>query len=182
MISGFYPIFSHWIDKGTIWIYSDTHFSDPDQKLIDSNWPSDKAHLSLINSKVGKTDTLILLGDIGNLDYARRIKGYKVLIKGNHDSGSKKYREIFNEVYEGPILAGPQILFSHEQVFLPFAFNFHGHDHANKESSKFHLNCCANVLNYQPLNLNQFFKKQSPLASIPSIHRITINKATNRLS
>jgi calcineurin-like phosphoesterase family protein len=169
------------VASGTTWVYSDPHFSDPDQKLMDPNWPDDKTQLNRINSKVGRGDTIILLGDCGNLDYTRRIKGYKVLIKGNHDSGSTKYKEIFNEVYEGPILAGPQLLFSHEPVTLPFVFNFHGHIHNSlHQNDSLHFNCCSNIINFEPINLNQFIKRNAPLAKIPSIHRITIDEASRK--
>jgi calcineurin-like phosphoesterase family protein len=40
---------------------------------------------------VGKHDTIIFLGDIGNVEMIRKIRGYKVLIMGNHDKGASNY-------------------------------------------------------------------------------------------
>lgn len=86
-----YDCFRRWSAKGTVWLYSDPHFSDIDQLLMDKRWPSDEEQLKRINSKVGKNDTVVILGDVGNLDWAKQIKGYKVLIMGNHDSGRTNY-------------------------------------------------------------------------------------------
>ena len=44
-----------------------------------------------INSKVGKCDTLICLGDVGALSYVPFLRGYKVLVMGNHDAGRTIY-------------------------------------------------------------------------------------------
>ena len=45
-----------------------------------------------INSKVGKKDTIIFLGDIGDPSYISKIRGYKILIAGNHDTGLTKLK------------------------------------------------------------------------------------------
>lgn len=88
MISGLYPAFDHWHKTGTVWLYSDPHFGDkemPDRL-------SDEEQIRSINSKVGKKDTLIILGDIGDIECVKRLRGYKVLITGNHDSGVSNYK------------------------------------------------------------------------------------------
>lgn len=51
----------------------------------------DNMQIKRINSKVGKNDTIIFLGDIGDLEYIKKIKGYKVLIMGNHEKGASNY-------------------------------------------------------------------------------------------
>lgn len=93
MIEQLYKCFQHWSEKGTVWVYSDPHFND--EEAANYGRISDEEQLKLINSKVGKNDTIIILGDVGDLSYARRIKGYKVLVCGNHDLGASNYqREI----------------------------------------------------------------------------------------
>lgn len=93
MIEQLYKCFQHWSEKGTVWVYSDPHFND--EEAAGYGRISDEEQLKLINSKVGKNDTIIILGDIGDLSYARRIKGRKILICGNHDLGASNYqREI----------------------------------------------------------------------------------------
>lgn len=179
MIQTLYPPFQHWSEQGTIWLYSDTHFGDQDLKQGIPNRPDDDTHVRLINRKCGRKDTLILLGDVGDIEHVKKLKGYKVLICGNHDLGHTSYEAVFDEVYGGPLFISPRILLSHEPVDLPFAFNIHGHDHTNAERDPFHLNVCSDVIGYSPVNFNQLIKS-GRLSAIPSIHRITIDEATVR--
>lgn len=96
MINSLYPPFRKWTETGTLWIYSDPHFSDPEMVELRKNYISDDEQILRINSKVGKKDSIIFLGDIGNEELVRKIRGYKILIMGNHDKGATKYkRQIF---------------------------------------------------------------------------------------
>ena len=85
---------------------------------------------------------------------------------------------LFDEVYEGALMIGEKFILSHEPVELPWALNFHGHDH----QGGFHknsVNCCCDVIGYKPINMNQIMK-QGLAARIDTIHRETIDKATKR--
>lgn len=228
-IQGLYKIFNHWHEQGTLWIYSDPHFNDPDlKKGIDR--PSADELVQKINSKVGRKDTIIILGDICDIEYVKKIRGYKVLIMGNHDSGRTNYERcwwkewfdkdkysrdeafaemqrmypgcrytisegyqfhspfeyweivadnmLFDEVYEGPLMIGEKLILSHEPVDVPWAFNIHGHDHVGHKR-KNHMNVCADVIGYVPVNMNQFMKSGA-MAHVETIHRDTIDKATER--
>lgn len=175
MIASLYPCFKHW-DNQTIWIYSDPHFNDSGLE-IGINRPTAEEQIKSINSCVGKKDTLIILGDIGDIECAKRLRGYKVLVKGNHDAGSKNFEGVFDEVYAGPLFITEKILLTHEPVTIPFIFNIHGHDHSKQATDAFHLNVCSDVIGYKPINLNQFMKSGA-LAKVLSVHRQTINKAT----
>ena len=45
-----------------------------------------------MNSKCGRKDTFICLGDIVDVEYVRKIRAkYKILICGNHDRGASNY-------------------------------------------------------------------------------------------
>ncbi len=92
MIETLYSPFRKWTETGTLWIYSDPHFSDPEMVHLRKNYIGDEEQVTRINSKVGKKDTIIFLGDIGNEEIIRKIRGYKVLIMGNHDKGASKYQ------------------------------------------------------------------------------------------
>lgn len=229
-IAGLYKIFDHWHQNGTLFIYSDPHFDDVDLAAGLPNRPSAEEQIKMINSKVGKKDTIIFLGDIGNVEWIRKIRGCKILVMGNHDAGrtnyerQKHYRkfdqtqfqpdeailkmqrmfpgchctisdrysfhspfnywevcadnQLFDEVYEGPVMIGEKLILSHEPVDIPWAFNIHGHDHAGAKR-KNHLNVCADVIGYTPINMNQFMKSGA-LSRIETIHRETIDKATER--
>ena len=90
MIEQLYECFKHWSKKGSVWVYSDPHFND--EEAAGYGRISDEEQLKLINSKVGKNDTIVILGDVGDIEFARKIKGYKVLICGNHDLGASNYQ------------------------------------------------------------------------------------------
>ena len=181
MIAGLYDIFAHWHKQGTVWIYSDTHFNDKELGEGVAARPSAEEHLKLINSKVGKKDALILLGDVGDVEIARRLKGYKILIAGNHDAGMSNYKEVFDEVYAGALIVGEKLILSHEPVNVPWAFNIHGHVHSGEPmSDNQHFNVCGEARKcYEPVNLNQFMKAGF-MSKIQTIHRDTIDKATKR--
>lgn len=180
MINTLYAPFRKWTETGTLWIYSDPHFSDPEMVHLRSNYVGDDGQIERINSKVGKKDTIIFLGDIGNEECVRKIRGYKVLIMGNHDKGATKYMGIFDEVYEGPLFVSEKLVLSHEPIDLPFAFNIHGHDHSGwHRDSERHLNVCAEHIYYYPVNVNRLLKG-GLLSKVDSIHRMTIDRAVKK--
>lgn len=177
MYKHIYDQFKHWYRGGTIWFYSDPHFSDEEMKYLRKNYIGDEEQVRAINSKLGKNDTIVFLGDIGNTEYIKKIRGYKVLIMGNHDAGATTYMELFNEVYEGPIFLSKKILLSHEPIAYPFALNIHGHDHSGYSKLRLGYNVCAEHINYTPVSINQIIKS-GLLNEIDDIHRATIDKAT----
>lgn len=91
MIESLYKPFQKWSEKGAIWIFSDPHFDDDDLVNAYDDRPSADELVRRINSKVGKCDTLICLGDVGALSYVPFLRGYKVLVMGNHDAGRTIY-------------------------------------------------------------------------------------------
>ena len=230
MLPGIYDAFQHWGEQ-TVWIYSDPHFSDEDLEYGIKNRPSDEEQIRRINAKAGRKDTLIILGDVGNIECVRKLRaGRKVLICGNHDLGATRYKReivkeiydkdkvtreeaiadmqakypgwkiwanedyafhspferwnvyadnmLFDEVYEGALIVGEKLILSHEPVEIPWLYNIHGHDHVGKKR-KNHLNVCSDVIGYEPINFNQFLKNGF-MANIQTIHRATIDKATER--
>lgn len=179
MIQGLYKIFDHWHQRGTVFICSDPHFDDPEMVHLVPNRPTTEEQVKLLNSKVGRCDTLICLGDICNAEWMRQVRGYKILIAGNHDAGLSNYSDIFDEVYGGPLMIGEKLILSHEPVDVPWAFNIHGHTHKNCLKDNRHFNACLDANNFLPINFNQWMK-QGYLSKINSIHRTTIDNATKR--
>lgn len=86
-----YNNFKNWDKKGAIFVYSDPHFNDPDCQIINPAWPKVEEQIKNINSVVGKNDILIILGDVGDKSFVKQLKGYKVLVTGNHDKGVSNY-------------------------------------------------------------------------------------------
>ena len=180
-LPGVYDTFNKlWNDYQTVFIISDLHFNEDDLKAGFPNRPSDEELVKKINAKVGRRDILIILGDCGDLEYVKQLRGYKVLIAGNHDCGLTKHKEVFNEVYEGALIIGEKLILSHEPIDIPWLYNIHGHQH-NKhvKSGPRHLNVCSDVIGYEPINFNQFLKS-GQTANIQTIHRATIDNATKR--
>lgn len=233
MYKGLYDKFSNWFRGGNIWLYSDPHFSDDEMKFIRKDYIGDEEQIKRINSKVGKNDTIIFLGDIGNVECIKKIRGYKVLIMGNHDKGASNYKRVieevetfnsadvtvedldkiqelgfnfvnqpdkikelgldkyfhkitkdnhlFDEVYEGPLFINDKVLLSHEPLKMPTCiFNIYGHDHSNWfDNGGYGLNVCAEWINYTPVSLLSMLKNGT-FSKVDNIHRITIDKATER--
>lgn len=177
-LPGIYDMFNKaWKDYQTIYIISDTHFGDDDLKKAFPNRPSDDELVKLINSKVGKKDLLIHLGDVGDLEYMKKIRGHKILIAGNHESGLEKYKEVFDQVFSGALIIGEKLLLSHEPIDAKWIFCIHGHNHSGAKIDKYHLNVCADVIDYTPINFNQFLKSGA-LSKIQTLKRTVIDKAT----
>ena len=224
MYKHLYDNFAHWFHdgKGQVYFYSDPHFSDEEMKYLRHNYIGDEEQVKRINSKIGKWDTLVILGDVGDVKWVKKLRGYKVLVMGNHDAGASNYKRVsqpeqvecerhwdprfyaigpneyrgeyvhtqkviqeaqdnhlFDEVYEGPLFISDKILLSHEPIDLPFALNIHGHTHSMTEEDLRHYNCCAEHINYTPVCLKTIIES-GILKQIDTIHRITIDEATNK--
>lgn len=178
MIKSLYPKFQSWADKGAIWIISDPHFDDPDCKIMDSDWPSPQEYIDNIKPKIGKHDTLICLGDVGNPEYFNRFNCYKVLITGNHDAGATTYEDVFDEVYNGPLFIADRILLSHEPIYglEDICINIHGHVHcAPVVSDGSHLNLAADNICWRVINLGLLIK-EGLLSETKNYHKKTLEK------
>lgn len=106
MLAGIYDSFQHWGEKHqTVWIYSDPHFNDDELAGGIKGRPSAEEQVKKINAKCGRRDCLIILGDVGDIEYVRQLRAeYKVLIMGNHDAGSTNYkREIIKRIFDKDI-------------------------------------------------------------------------------
>lgn len=102
MYKNLYDQFAHWFhdDRGTVYFYSDPHFNDDEMKYLRKNYIGDVEQVKRINSKIGKYDTIVFLGDIGDIEFIRKIRGYKVLVMGNHDTGATNYkRQVVTETF-----------------------------------------------------------------------------------
>jgi calcineurin-like phosphoesterase family protein len=105
---------ARWYRGGRIYFYSDPHFSDPEMVLLRTNYVGDEEQVRRINSKIGKKDTLIVLGDVGNPEWIKKIRGYKVLIKGNHDGGNSNYQRVTKFLPSTCPKCGKKVVFDYE--------------------------------------------------------------------
>ena len=180
MIKSLYPQFQRWAEKGAIWIIADPHLNDKDCKLIDPGWPSPEEYISALKIDIGKNDTLICLGDVGEQGYFKSLKCYKVLITGNHDKGATTYEDTFNEVYNGPLFIADRILLSHEPIYglEDICLNIHGHVHNAFDDDPGHLNLAAEVCDYYPFNLGVAIKN-GLLSEYKNYHKLILEKKKN---
>ena len=169
------------VDTDNPLLYSDGRYPT---KLTAADLPEDyiKIHSRVIRYMKGYL-TFVCLGDVGDASFVKKIRARKkILLLGNHDK-KKDYKGLFDEIYDGPLLIAEKILLSHKPVYgLPWCLNIHGHDHSNIESYKEgckHLNLAANVCGYTPVSLGKLIKG-GILSDITSIHRITIDRATEK--
>lgn len=110
MIGHLYDIFAEkWLRPGgQVYLYADPHFSDldcyrmrfPNDNIgaygskLDYVAAKDQMQIDNINKMCHKCDTLIILGDVGNIECIKQLKaGRKVLIMGNHDAGASNYKK-----------------------------------------------------------------------------------------
>lgn len=218
-----YPCFEKWKNYDNIVILSDTHFDDEDVKAYRGNISSEEI-VKNINKTCGKKSVFICLGDVGNVEWVKKIKGYKVLVMGNHDSGKSNYQRkinlipyevsfdgiirtlsmcdeeyvrkliksmkvyenkvddnnLFDEVYEGPLIINEKIILSHEPIDVKGMLNIHGHIHdKNHKNDENHFNVCAEHVGYTPVRLTTIIES-GLLSKINTLHRETIDKATER--
>lgn len=125
MIEGLYEPFQHWGASGTTWIISDTHFDDPDLIHAYADRPSAEEQVKLINAKCGRADTLIILGDVGDISYVRQLRAkYKILVMGNHDSGASNYkRQIFKQKFDKRLFQKHEALEEMKRLYPDCAYS-----------------------------------------------------------
>ena len=181
MIETLYPMFRPWSERGSVYMISDTHFEDDDCKLMDKDWIKPEEHIEIIKKYAHKCDTLIHLGDVGNPEWMKQIKARKVLIMGNHDVSVTKFEPYFDEVFSGPLMIAEKLILSHEPIEgIDWAFNIHGHDHDSRnKGDNLHMNLAANVVGFQVFSLGDLIKS-GLLSNVKSLHRDTIDTATQK--
>ena len=138
-----------------IWVTSDLHFNH--QKLIDNGIRPPNYEAKIFkqwNGNVKDDDIVIILGDISwNCDLSKldKLKGRKILVRGNHDKKScESYMQYFDFACERFKLdyRGVDIVFTHEPLLRVGAdLNIHGHLHnrPNYEKKKHYLISLENM-------------------------------------
>ncbi len=150
---------------------ADTHFDDDnirryENRPFDSVEAMNEAMIARWNSVVTEADTVWVLGDFGAAgregEMLSRLKGEKMLVKGNHDKQSGEYyrRAGFVGVYNMPVIYNNFWILSHEPMYvcenMPYA-NLFGHVHANpiyRDFSSQHFCVSAERIDYTPVTLD----------------------------
>ena len=131
------------------------------------------------NQKIKPDDTVIHGGDfaLGSRDNMKEIlsklNGYKILVKGNHDSSKKRaidcgFDEVHKFWYDGEIFV---FHYPHKSKLTPYYMGMYnkckiflyGHVHNNPhEKPKKGMNISAEVLNYIPISRDEVIEKFEP--------------------
>ena len=156
-------------DKRTVWVGADWHFYTKYNENLKENPNIDKI-INNFNKVIKPNDIVIFLGDLydarrihdkkemPNLKKIKRLKGYKIFVKGNHDvDPDKAYYDLgFNEVHMKYILGN--VVFTHEPVNVDKnQVNVHGHLHYCGDywyiKPKSHIDVYTARFKYQPVSL-----------------------------
>jgi calcineurin-like phosphoesterase family protein len=173
------------INMGNRFFYSDSHYCH-DNIIKYSNRPfinvkdMNNSLIERHNSVVSKSDVSICLGDFsmkgkpGEIEkIVASLNGFKVLIRGNHDSSPKRMYELgFDLVLENMTLHLPdvgRVFFRHfpdregEDTLKMLkekhcSHLVHGHVHNNSLKSKQFINVCVEKINYTPISELELIK------------------------
>lgn len=162
-------------------VISDTHFghwgvtkflrSDGTKlRPWDNIYDMDEALVQNWNSVVTQQDTVYHLGDVlinrRAFSILNRLKGRKILIKGNHDIFHlKDYLPYFVDIraynVKGEIIMSHIPL--HESQLERWKLNVHGHLHSNYvmkdgEKDKRYFNACVEVNGFKPISFDDIQK------------------------
>lgn len=119
------------------------------------------------NSVVTKHDLVYVLGDVAidqeGLKYVKKLKGNKMLVRGNHDVwGTKRYLEYFQEVH-GLLNYRRVFWMTHAPIHpesLRSLVNLHGHVHQNSLQDSRYINCCVEMSYGVPQSLDELYEKR----------------------
>lgn len=179
-----------------IWVTADPHFSHAGvcRFLAPNNidklrpWNNteemDEALVKNWNSVVGEFDRVYLLGDVAinrrALPILHRLKGKKVLVKGNHDIFAlKDYLPYFEDIRAYVVKKnseGGKVILSHipihEESLGRWGLNIHGHLHAHKVTRRINRSrevedrryVCVSVeqTNFTPITLEEAVSRGIP--------------------
>lgn len=159
------------------YVISDMHFDDDFlMKAQDEDFATIQEKNELIianwNKKIMNENTKVyILGDVGfNREMLKevipKLRGYLILLLGNHDSFSKSfYEELFDEVYDTPIYYSKRIVLSHHPIPVePGIINIHGHTHLIDLDDEQHFNVCVERINYTPRPMQYYQIKLGRIA------------------
>lgn len=166
-----------------VFFIADTHFGhkniiEYENRPFQSVEEMDNTLIDNWNKTVKKREKVYMLGDFG-LSNKQRIKeivsilkGYKVLILGNHDkcySYSWWKTAGFDEVIQYPVIYNEWFILSHEPVYInsnmPYV-NIYGHVHSNPSYADFSAQSfcvSAERINYTAIEFSQIIKKMGQI-------------------
>ena len=160
---------SRLLDPTKTFFIGDLHFGDEDIIFFEGRPFTDvdgmnEYIITRWNDKISDNDTVFILGDIGEISYLEKMKGFKCIIRGNHDiflaTELDKYSGIMN-VYNFPIIINNYFILSHEPMYvnkcMPY-MNIFSHVHGSpiySDYSRWHYCVSAERIDYTPISLKE---------------------------
>lgn len=155
-----------------VWFVSDTHFGhakiiEYEERPFTSASTMDEELIERWNDTIAWDDHIFHLGDFGlsSFEYLesvlKELKGYKTLIRGNHDGSYTRMRKIgFDSVAASVFLniSGFCCHLTHQPAKEIYGdFNIHGHVHSTMplEVVDRRLNVSCEVTDYKPISEKQ---------------------------
>lgn len=164
-----------------VWFVSDTHFGHANFltfrdvaglpiRTFSTVEQMDETMVARWNSVVGQYDRVYHLGDVAmrkaSLSTLGRLKGKKVLLKGNHDIFKlPDYAEYFEDIRAYKVYPEHGLLLSHVPVHPAqlggrFKTNVHGHLHSNEVGDPNYINICVEKTDYTPISLDEILSRR----------------------
>ncbi len=150
----------------SVWICSDLHLLHENiwkqRYFVDSTEENTQLFFEDYNSTVKKDDTIIFLGDIcfneKAFELLARLRGKKILVKGNHDTFDLKYyTDIFSDIHG--LLFKHGFIYSHcpihDEHLRHGRKNIHGHLHTDTVNIK--QNWIQKLLKLKPKEDKRYF-------------------------
>jgi calcineurin-like phosphoesterase family protein len=153
------------------WFTSDQHFNHENiikycSRPFESLGAMNAAIIERWNETVRDEDTVYVVGDVflgdagAGAGIVRKLRGKKVLIKGNHDRSHRTMLESgFDEVWQRKsieLLDGRKALLCHkplpESVINHVDLQVHGHRHSGPIVSGKRVNVCVDLWDYRPVS------------------------------
>lgn len=170
--------------SGRTWVCADHHMSHEgmihfkrddgsplrDFKTIEEH---DETIIARHNALVADQDRVYMLGDVvmrrRDLHILHRLKGRKVLVKGNHDIFSlKDYAPFFDDIRAYVVQKdqdGNKVILSHVPIHPDsvgrFGTNIHGHLHSSKIDDSRYICVSLEHTDYSPIQIYEALAKRS---------------------
>lgn len=149
-----------------IYFTSDTHFNQQrtlgfSRRPFDSVEHMNRKLIENWNNTVTQNDTIYHLGDFGDINYRKYLKGRIILMCGNYELKDYTLEELNNnfEVISQPT----QITLNKQEFYLvhepieqhPYKFNLFGHIHKLQMVKRNGLNIGVDCHNFSPISLDE---------------------------
>ena len=168
------------IKTRNIYIISDTHFShsnflnflnEKNEKIrnFSSIEEMDELMIQNWNNTVKQNDIVYHLGDVFFNDgykHLHRLNGRKRLIIGNHDNLNSQSQlfKYFEKIMMWRIFKEFNCVLTHvpihESSLYKVEYNLHGHIHQQASPTTQHINCCVELNEYTPKNIEDIMKRK----------------------